>query len=153
MKKFSTEWWQSLPPERVGKETEKLIEALFVQWNVRQSFAWHRLPDAKSARGRVAAQPADYIYRSGDYSGFIEVKALKHPYRLPADRVTQLPVLKKWGLAGSQNLILVHQYMEGVWRVMFPTGLPSDVPSWDMRNIPTYPSAEDALLSTGYFHE
>ena len=58
MKKFSREWWQSLPPEKSGKETEKLVESLFTEWNSRQSFAWHRLPDSKSARAFLKAQPA-----------------------------------------------------------------------------------------------
>ena len=151
MKKYSPEWWQSLPPEKSGKETEKLVESLFTEWNQRQSFAWHRLPDSKSARAFLKAQPADYLYRSGQFSGFIEVKALKHPYRLSTDRVTQLATLKKWSLAGSQNLILVHHYMEGVWRVLYPGGLDASVPSWDLRNVETYPDAESALLSTRYF--
>ena len=151
MKKYSPAWWQSLPPEKAGKETEKLVESLFTEWNKWQSFAWHRLPDARSARGFLHSQPADYIYRSGQFSGFIEVKALKHPYRLPTDRVTQLATLKKWSLAGSQNLILVHHYIEGVWRVLYPGGLDASVPSWDLRNVETYPDAESALFSTGYF--
>ena len=151
MKKFSKEWWQSLPPEKSGKETEKLVELLFTEWNKRQSFAWHRLPDSHAARGFLKAQPADFVYRSGQFSGFIEVKALKHPYRLSTDRVTQLATLKKWSLAGSQNLILVHHYMEGVWRVLYPGGLDASVPSWDLREVPTYVDAESALFSTGYF--
>lgn len=151
MKKFTPEWWQSLPPERVGKETERLVEDLFTRWNALQSFTFHRLPDAKSARGRVAAQPADYIYRHGKFAGFLEVKALKHPYRLPAERVTQLPTLKKWGLAGSNDLVLVHHYMESAWRILNPRKLDPTVPSWDLREVPTFPSAEEALLSTEYF--
>ena len=151
MKKYSAAWWQSLPPEKVGKETEKLVESLFTEWNQWQSFAWHRLPDSKAARAFLKAQPADFVYRSGHFSGFIEVKALKHPYRLPTDRVTQLATLKKWSLAGSQNLILVHHYMEGVWRVLYPSGLDASVPSWDLRNVETYEDAGDALMCTGYF--
>lgn len=151
MKKYSPEWWQSIPPEKVGKATEELVEKLFTEWNNSQDFAWHRLPDAKSARGRVKAQPADYIYRKGKHSGFIEVKALKHPYRLPSERVTQLPTLKKWGLAGSENFLLVFHYMFGQWRVTHPGCLEFGVPSWDLSEFPTSASAEDALNSTGYF--
>lgn len=153
MKKYSSEWWQSLPPEKVGNETEKLVEGLFKEWNNSQRFAWHRLPDAKAARGRMAAQPADYLYRHGVTAGFIEVKALKHPYRLPAARVSQLPTLKKWSMAGAQNLVLVFHYMENVWRVLYPGGLDSAAASWDLREVPTYASAEDALISTGYFYD
>ncbi len=107
MKKYSLEWWQAQPPEKVGKETEKIVEKLFVEWNHSQSFAWQRMPDARAARGRLAAQPADYLYRCGKHAGFIEVKALKHECRLPKDRVSQLPTLLKWNLAGSDDLMLV----------------------------------------------
>lgn len=151
MKKYSTEWWQSLAPEKVGKETEKLVESLFATWNEKQAFAWHRLPDARSARGALRAQPADYMYRHGPYSGFVELKALKHEYRLPADRLTQLPTLKKWTLAGAQNVVLVFHYMTGHWRVLRPESLHTGVPSWDLSQHTTYNSAEEALLSTGYF--
>lgn len=151
MKKYSLAWWQNLRPEKVGDETEKLVESLFKVWNQRLKFAWHRMPDAKAGRGRIPAQPADYLYRNGAFSGFIEVKALKHAYRLPSDRVTQLPTLHKWGIAGNMNFVLVHHYMEGTWRVMLSSQLEFGVPSWDLRHYPTYPTAEAALLSTGCF--
>lgn len=151
-KKYTPEWWASLPPEKVGDETEKLVEELFREWNQRQWFAWHRLPDAKAGRGRIAAQPADYIYRNGrKTSGFIEVKALKHAYRLPSARLTQLPTLLKWALAGSSSLVLVHHYMEGVWRVIPPRWMEPGATSWDLRDLEAYPNAKVALESTGYF--
>jgi len=152
VKKYSLEWWQTLPPEKVGKETECLIESLFTEWNKRRAFAWLRLPDSKSARNFIKAQPADYIYRCGTYSGFLEVKALKHPYRLPRARVSQLPTLNKWSMAGSHNLILVFHYMEGQWRIVTPKVLATDVPSWDLTGVPTHANAEDALLSTSWFN-
>ena len=151
MKKFSPEWWQSLHPEKVGGETEKLVESLLKEWNGKQSFAWYRLPDSKAARAYLTAAPADYIYRSGAYAGMIELKALKHDFRLPSGRLTQLPTLKKWSLAGSADLVLVFHYMTGEWRVVSPVDLPSDVPSWDLSYLPTYTSAEAALKSTGWF--
>lgn len=151
MKKFSPEWWSSLAPEKVGKETEKLVESLFKEWNNKQSFAWGRLPDSHSARNFLAAQPADYIYRSGAYAGFIEVKALKHSFRLPTARLTQLATLKKWSLAGGHNLVLVHHYLEGNWRILWLSGLDASLTSWDLSTVPTYPTAEDALVATGYF--
>lgn len=151
MKKYSQEWWLSLRPEQVGKETEKLVENLFAKWNEKQSFAWHRMPDAKAARGRVKAQPGDYIYRSGDNAGFLEVKALKHEYRLPRERISQLPTLLKWGMAGSKDVILVHHYTIGLWRFVYPHQIDPAATSWDLRNVVTFNSAEEALLSTGYF--
>jgi hypothetical protein len=151
MKKYTREWWTTLRPERVGDETENLVEALFAEWNKRLNFAWHRLPDAKSGKGRIHAQPADYIYRSREHAGFLEVKALKHAYRLPAERVTQLPTLRKWSLAGSRDLVLVFHYMEGLWRIMYATELEFGVPSWDLRGRNGHTTAEEALLSTGLF--
>ena len=151
LKKYTPEWWASLPPEDVGGETEKVVEALFKQMNQRQSFAWHRLPDAKASRGRVNAQPADYTYRSGKYAGFIEVKALKHLFRLPAARLTQLPTLQKWALAGSDDVILVHHYMSGQWRSMAATELKLGETSWDLTEFEPHGSAGAALAATGYF--
>lgn len=151
IKKYSPEWWSSLSPDKVGGETEKIVEKLFKEWNLQQSFVWARLPDAKAARGRIAAQIADYIYRNGKYAGAIEVKALKHLFRLPSERVSQLPVLHKWSLAGSCDAILVFHYLRGTWRIMKSTELETGVPSWDLRCFDEYPSAESALKSTGWF--
>ncbi len=153
MKKYSSEWWQSLRPEQAGKETEKLVEKIFAEWNHSQGFAFHRLPDARAAMGRLAAQPADYLYRCGPNAGFIEVKALKHEYRLPKDRVSQLPTLLKWNLAGSDDMILVYHYMIDKWRWVFPYQLDPSAASWDLRDFVTFDSAEEALKSSGYFYE
>lgn len=151
LKKYTTEWWASLTPEKVGDETEKLVEGVFAEWNRSQRFAWHRLPDAKAGRGGIAAQPADYIYRHGEHSGFIEVKALKHLFRLPSPRLTQLPVLHKWDLAGASNFALVHHYMTPGWRAV-PTGdLASGATSWDLSEYPLFETPREALLSTGRF--
>ena len=151
MKKFSPGWWQSLPPERVGRETELIVEALFKKWNARQDVAYHRMPDAHAARGRLKAQPADYVYRCGKYAGFLEVKAVKHATRLPAARLTQLPTLHKWSLAGSTDIVLIHHHTTGEWRAIYAAELPTDVTSWDLSGHPTFPTAEAALISTGVF--
>ena len=151
MKKYSSEWWQSLPPERVGKETELIVEALFKKWNARQDVAWHRLPDSKAGRSYIKAQPADHVYRCGKYAGFLEVKADKHPTRLPAAWLTQLPTLHKWSLAGSTDIVLIHHYLTGEWRAIFAEELDTGVTSWNLDSYPTYPTAEAALISTGVF--
>lgn len=151
MRKYTPEWWQNLRPEAVGHEVEILVEREFQIMNTRKDFAWHRLPDAKAARGRMAAQPADYIYRSDPYSGYIEVKALKHPYRLPSARVTQLPTLHKWALAGATNFILVFHYMDQKWRIVNSALLEFGVPSWDLSEYEAYGTPREALLSTWVF--
>lgn len=149
--KYSKDWWAEQRPEVIGKETEKLVEQVFTKWNRYSCWASHRLPDAKSARGRVKAQPADTMYRCGDKAGFIEIKALKHSHRLPAERVTQHATLAKWTLAGSSDLVLVHHYLEPGWRVVKVADLPFGIPSWNLQHLPMFESAEAALLSTGFF--
>lgn len=151
MKKHSPEWWQALPPEKVGKECEKLVEALFKKWNDKAYFSWHRLPDAKAARGAIAAQPADYAWWRRPDGGYLEVKATQHEYRLPKDKIRQLPLLQKHAMAGAQSLVLIHHYTIGKWRIVKAMDLATDVPSWDLRSYPTYDSAERALTSTLLF--
>lgn len=150
-KRGSVEWWASLPPEKTGKETENIVEKLFTEWNSRANFAWHRLPDAHSSRGRTPAQPADYLWANAPDAGFLEVKALKHPVRLPADRVTQLPTLKKFRHAGMLGLVLVHHYMDQKWRCISVDDLEFGVPSWELSGHPCFSNAEGALRSMGYF--
>ena len=80
IKKFSPEWWESLTAHEVGNEVETMVEKTLKFFNTRLVFAFHRLPDTKSARlNMVASQPADYIYRCGKHAGMIEAKGLGHP--------------------------------------------------------------------------
>jgi hypothetical protein len=146
-KKFSLEWWQSQRPEVVGKETEKLVEDVMNQWNRNIGFAWLRFPDSKAARGIIKAQPADMLFVQNGTPYFLEVKALKHPYRLPASRVSQLPTLKKFNLAGAEALILIHHYMEGNWRIVNASDIDLGQPSWDLRSEETFTHAHLALES------
>jgi hypothetical protein len=149
VRKFTKEWWASLRPEVAGKETETLVQDVLKAANNHANFAWHRLPDAKAARGAMAAQPADYMFRFGKVAGFLEVKALKHDYRLPASRLTQLPVLNKWALAGNHNYVLINHYMIGQWRIINTAELEFGVPSWDLRDYEVYSTPVEALKVKG----
>ena len=144
MRKRTKEWWAVQRPEVVGKETEAMVLEVLTEFNKRVGFAFHRLPDAKSARGVLAAQAADFIVASGR-GLFLEVKAIKHAFRLPRDKVRQLPTLKKFEMAGMPGVIVVHHYIEGVWRCFLAKDLELGLPSWDLRPFPTFPSAELAL--------
>jgi hypothetical protein len=146
-RKFTPEWWAEQRPEVVGKATEKLVEDVFDELNKSMGFAYHRLPDAKAARGALAAQPADYVYFFRGVGGFIEVKALKHVLRLPRDRVTQLPVLHKFDFAGSRNFVIVHHYMTGKWRTISTADLRHGVPSWDLRGVPEHDTPYQAVAT------
>lgn len=134
-----------------GKKAEKLVETVLKKWNAQARFAYFRLQDSRAARNFLVAQPGDFAYFSGSRAGIIEVKSTQHAYRIAKDKISQLPTLKKLSMAGASNLVLVQHYTEGVWRVLYPGGLDASVPSWDLREVPTYPDAESALLSTGYF--
>lgn len=147
MKPKPLEWWQAQRPEVVGKETEKLVEDVLKGWNTSQGFAYMRFADAKAARGLIKAQPADYLFVYNGTTVFLEVKALKHPKRLPKDRVTQLPTLKKFQMAGAECVVLVHHYMEGIWRLVDVSDLEPGVPSWDLSLFQPFASPADALGS------
>ena len=134
-----------------GKSAEKSVDAVLKKWNNLAAFAYHRLPDARSARGALAAQPADFYFCSKGVFGHLEVKETEHEYRLAKDKVSQLAILKKFSMAGAVSLVLVHHSTLKKWRVLYAGGLASDVPSWDLREVQTYDSAEDALVATGYF--
>ena len=134
-----------------GKQAEKIVETVLKKWNSRVTFAYWRLPDSRSARSFLVAQPGDYCFFSGAYSGILEVKSTTHNFRLTRAAVSQLPTLQKFSHAGAKNLILVFHSQIEKWRVLFPAGLSPSVPSWDLTDVPTYDSAEDALISTGYF--
>lgn len=146
MKKYSKEWWQSLKPEVVGKETERLVEQLLDEENTRRAdFAWHRFPDSRAAGRVIAAQPSDYLVANGKKGLLLEAKALSHAYRLPKDKVRQLATMHKFDAAGVRGVIVVHHYLEGVWRCFRATDLELGLPSWDLRTFPTFPSAALAL--------
>lgn len=148
-KKYSREWWQELRPERVGSEVEKLVEGIFKEWSRRQGFAWHRMPDAKAARGALKAQPADYLVANQTQTSFIEVKALKAARLLPKDRISQLATLKKFEETAMRNYVLVFQYLEGLWRIESVEHIEMGATSWDVTKWPTYGTAEDAMKSVG----
>lgn len=152
MKRRSPEWWAVQRPEVVGKETERMVVEVLDEYNKSQHFAYHRLPDAKSARGALAAQPADFIVSPGR-GMYLEVKAIKHAFRLPKDKVRQLPTLKKFEMAGMPGVIVVHHYIEGVWRVLRPKYLDFGVPSWDISYAYGYRSVQEALNEALYGEE
>lgn len=151
MKKHSPEWWEARTPQEAGKETEVMVQDVFKKWNSRVDFAWHRIPDSRASRGRLPAQPADFLYRCGRNSGFLEVKAIDHAFRLTRERLTQLPVLLKWTMAGGDDLVLVHHYHMQTWRLVLVSCLLPQVPSWDLRCHPEFTDPESALSSLGLF--
>ena len=134
-----------------GKQAEKIVETVLKKWNSRVTFAYWRLPDSRSARSFLVAQPGDYCFFSGSHAGIIEVKSSLHPSRIAKDKISQLPILQKLALAGASSVILIHHSEIDKWRVLYPSDLAMNVPSWELSVFPLFDSAEDALISTGYF--
>ncbi len=129
-----------------GKPEEKEVQGVLERRSAaRADFDFLRLPDAKSAMGRVKSMPADFEFFSPSGHGLIEVKSTEHDYRLSRDKVSQLPMMRKRILAGGRCVILVHHSMIGKWRRINIGMLDPTAPSWDLSTFTTYDSAEAAL--------
>ena len=133
-----------------GKSTEKKVEEFLKQLNKRSDTSYLRFPDARAARGALAAQVADFLVVSKGVPIFLEAKHLNHPRLLPKDKVSQHPVLRKFAEAGAVGLVLVEH--EGLgWRVVNVLNMEFGVPSWNLAELVLHSTAEIALKSTGYF--
>jgi len=141
------------------------------------SFTYNRLLDAHSSRGFMSvAQAGDFQWFldtgkkvtvgpvpdgawAGDYerpytrNGVIEVKEVKHAYRLPVKNFEAEQVGRLWmrELAGSETLVIICFRPEGerpMWRtapLTFFKDRPSPSGSWDFRDISAYPVCGDIL--------
>jgi len=131
-----------------GKVAEKTVQKVLEAWNTKhETFAFHRLPDARSAGGRLGAQPSDFLFYEGDYGGFIEVKETEHPSRLAKDKISQLPILRKFSLAGARSIVIVYHSTIKLWRIARLEWFEGTPASWDLSALPTFASAEAAMTS------
>lgn len=78
-------------------------------------FAWHRYPDARSARGALAAQPADFLVAYMGRGIHIEVKSTQQKHRLPRGEIGQWGKLRLFDLAGFKTIIMVYRAAFGDW--------------------------------------
>lgn len=140
-----------------GKFAEKEVEKLFSHLNDRVlNFAYERLPDARSAGGRLKAQLCDFLawwqYCGGErgedisISYQIEVKEIAHAFRLPRDKLGQLPKLRKIRRAGGVGIVIIYHTSTEMWRAI-PLGFFNGEapPSWDLSGVPKYASLAEAL--------
>lgn len=145
-----------------GKYAEKEVTKVLDDWNKLANFAYERLPDARMARGRLPATISDFmVWYKRDLLGLmtdslcipLEVKSTEHKggYLLKRDSLEQLPRLKKSKLAGTCPVVLVYFKATDFWRVAPVDFFVYDVPSWNMSQVPTFPTAKAALQSTGLF--
>jgi hypothetical protein len=145
-----------------GKWAEKQMANFLVKVNdSRYDFAFHRLPDARAARGALAAQPADFmasVAAQGDWEKqfyFIEVKEVKHDYRIPFDKVSQWAVLNQWSNSGANAFVAVYHSTLNKWRLVFIDELTelreTSKASWDLRDYKLYASVEEACKARMVF--
>jgi hypothetical protein len=146
-----------------GKEAEaKVAKHLKAIEDSHFTFTARRVPDAHAAGGRFTPQPGDFtafclghynagrVWVPGPCAGvndlaapksfLIEVKELKHAFRLPhtsysPDKVARV---QKQVLAGSEAIVLLHHSVEKVWRAVPFTIFTdrSNGGSWDLREFP-----------------
>jgi len=127
--------------DRVRKWLNKLKEK-------RADFDFDRIPDARS--GYRVKQPADFTFFTRFGHGLIEVKSVRHDYRLPAKNLTQLPKMQRRHMAGGNPIVILEHATTNLWRV-----IPYEwfferrkQPSWDLRGFPakTFDEAMEDLL-------
>ncbi len=107
-----------------GKQAEKDAAAWLEQCSKEDAgFAWHRLPDARSAMGRVAAQPSDFLVSVAVEDGlnrtvYLEVKETANPARLPKAKIGQYGMLQKFYWTNAHVLVLVYMSAHQKWVYM-----------------------------------
>lgn len=137
-----------------GKQAEKDIDAwLAGQATLDWAFAYHRFPDARAARGALAAQPSDFLVcrkpagREPE-TVFLEVKETAEQRRLPKAKVSQYGKLKMFDAAGARIIVLVKRSAHGDWTFFRARELfhHEDTPtSFPFEGRPTFATAADAL--------
>lgn len=133
----------------MGKEAEEIVEAHLKKVKAEcEYFDYQRLYDAHTAGGFFPAQIADFEFFSTTGHGCIEVKEIKHDYRLPQAKfkAAKHARLKRRQEAGGVIFIVVRFMPLGFWRVI-PLEYflkDSNAASWDVREFP-------ALLASTVF--
>jgi hypothetical protein len=110
-------------PLAPGKQAEKEVAIWLESCSQQDSgFAFHRFPDARAARGALAAQPSDFLVSLIDKIGFnrtvyLEVKETAQERRLPKAKISQYGSLMKffWTRADVVVLIYMSQFKHWVF--------------------------------------
>jgi hypothetical protein len=119
-------------------------------------FDWERLPDARSAMGRMKAQIADYSFFMPGVHGVIEVKEVEHDVRLPAKNFgdDQIAKMYKRQLAGGVPVVLVYHKTTGLWRCPDYNWMREErAASWNLSDWSTFTTAQQALETVHYLGE
>lgn len=136
-----------------GKDAEDVVKDVLEAWGAKSPFReWNRLIDTRAARIIIAAAKADFDFYVGfpdapGAFGLIEVKETEHEYRLKRSHFPQFAGMRKREICGGTCLVLVFHSTLKRWRVASLAWCHDngDVGSWDMRNLPLFERAEQAL--------
>jgi hypothetical protein len=138
-----------------GKGSEKDVQGYLEAYDKKHwAFDWARNYDAHSAGGRFQRQTGDYQFYLPGTHGVIEVKEVKHDYRLPHGNYDNPKVAKvyKRTNAGGIAIVLVLHTTTNLWRMPpFHIFRKREGGSWDLREFPTYESCDAALDTLGLF--
>lgn len=142
----------SSPHANKGKGSEDEVRKWLEKMSTaHRGFAYHRLPDARTARGPLGNQPADFIVAIEwvqPHAFFLEVKETANSSRIPLSQIKQYGKLKMFWWAGMPPIVLVNRYKLGLWSFLtasqlFPEG---DAPkSFALDRLVGYASAASAL--------
>jgi hypothetical protein len=134
-----------------GKKPEDKIQEVLADLGKQADFDWERIYDARSAGGKFPTRAADFAFYWPGTHGLIEVKEVKHDYRVPAGNFNSAQVgrMYKRQLAGGLNVILVYHSSTDLWRCLsldyVRQVLDSGAASFDLRKERQYTCAEEAL--------
>lgn len=141
-----------------GKVAEGKVAKYFDSLNGRILGFWaEKLPDARSAGGRLKAVLCDFLVCCNEKPFAIEVKETEHDFRLQSAKIDQLPRLRKARYSGMRCIVLVYHSTLKVWRAAGLDYFDGEIPSsWDLRDLPTFKTPEEALNSlqswTAFIH-
>lgn len=130
-----------------GKYAERKVKEYLEKLSASHAtFAYERVPDARSAGGRFKKVLGDFLYFAPCKHGVLEVKESGNAFRLPKDKLAQISRLKARELAGGVCYVVVYHTNEKLWRLAPVSQLEIiSSGSWDLRCFPTSSKLEDLL--------
>ena len=158
MKQFTKPSRLAAGPGRFA-DKGKWVEAKVQEWLSSKSamtanFAWHRMPDARAARGALSPQPADWytsqLLPNGlPFPVFLEAKETAEKTRLPKAKIGQYGKLLMFHMAATEARVIVYRSLYNDWTYftgleLFPGGdeVPTSFPFIDR---PLFATAAEAL--------
>lgn len=128
-----------------GKTRDALKELATIKY-----FNYYRIPDARTLRGRGSVTPGDYFIWHKGMAYILEVKELKHEYRLPIERISQMPMMRRFMMAGCYPLLLIYLNTQKEWVILMDEKIlrpltDKSIKSYDLRGESRYTSAKAAI--------